>query len=170
MRRQPATDDRHQPSRRDRGVTFVELVVTIVLLGTVVLGILAATRASIRSSTVSSEAARVESALLTAADRVERASRDDSTFRCDITGPVHAAAQLELGVTDGEAPNYASVRYEHLTSTGWADGACPGAAGDGPGGSFEPNLVQRITITMASPRSDLQRELTVLKGDARGTP
>ena len=144
---------------RDAGVTLVEILITIVLMGTVVAGILALTQTSIIASKTSEDAARVESALLTAAERVERADR--LLFPCDddLPKPVEAAAQLKLGVTDVEAPNYAKVETEHLDQTGtWAPGACPG-------GVYQPNLVQRITITMTSPDTGLTRSLEVIKGD-----
>ena len=143
--------------RRDTGYSFVEVLVTVVLLGTVVLGLLAATRTQITASRTSREAARVESALLAAAERVERAPRSDG-YTCDLSGPVYAAAQLELGVLAADAPTYAKLDYEHLTATGWVPGACPG-------GVYQPNLVQRIGITMISPDSGLTRKLEVLKGD-----
>lgn len=140
----------------DRGTTFVEVLVTIVLLGTVVLGLLAATRAQVVASRTSREAARVESALLTASERVERADR--ATYGCDLSGPIYAAAQLEFGVTAAQAPTYAKISYEHLTATGWEPFACPA-------GGYQPNLVQRIRITMISPDNGLARTLEVLKGD-----
>lgn len=143
--------------RSDRGSTFVEVLITIVLLGTVVLGILTATRAQVIASRTSREAARVESALLAAADRVERAPRSEG-WTCDLGAPVYAAAQLELGVSAADAPTYAKIEYEHLTATGWVSGACPG-------GSYQPNLVQRIGITMISPDTGLSRTLEVVKGD-----
>lgn len=154
--REPRQD--HHAPRRDRGVTFIEILVTITLLGTVVLGVLAAAQASVRASRVSREASRVESALLTAAERIERAPRSDAAYRCDLSGPVYAAAQLKLGVSQADAPMYATVTYQHLTAGGWVDGACPG-------GSYQANLVQRITITMTSPNNGLERTLDVLKGD-----
>lgn len=154
--REPRRD--HHAQRRDRGVTFIEILVTITLLGTVVIAVLAAAQASVRASRVSREASRVESALLTAAERIERAPRSDAAYRCDLSGPVYAAAQLKLGVSQAEAPLYATVTYQHLTAGGWVDGACPG-------GSYQANLVQRITITMTSPNNGLERTLDVLKGD-----
>ncbi|MCB0967831.1 MAG: hypothetical protein KDB37_13425 [Ilumatobacter sp.] len=134
-------------------------MITIVLLGTVVAGILTLTQTSIIASKTSDEAARVESALLTAAERVERADR--LLFPCDddLPKPVEAAAQLKLGVSPDEASTYAKVETEHLDQTGkWAPGACPN-------GIYQPNLVQRITITMTSPDTGLTRSLEVIKGD-----
>jgi hypothetical protein len=138
---------------RDTGSTFAEVLIAIVLIGTVLLGLLTATRAQVIASRTSREAARVQSALLVAADRVERAP-----IGCDFSGPVEAAAQLSLGVSELEAPSYAQLRYEYLTATGWEDGACPGDV-------HQPNLVQRIGITMISPDTGLARTLEVVKGD-----
>ena len=155
-----AGDNSYQRApQRDPGVTLVEIMITIVLLGTVVAGILTLTQTSIIASKTSDEAARVESALLTAAERVERADR--LLFPCDddLPKPVEAAAQLKLGVSPDEASTYAKVETEHLDQTGkWAPGACPN-------GIYQPNLVQRITITMTSPDTGLTRSLEVIKGD-----
>ncbi len=144
---------------RDRGATFVEVLVTIVLLGTIVLALMAAMRTQVVASRTSREAARVESALLAAAERVERSGREE--FTCDFGPPIYAAAQVKLGVSAAEAPTYALIEYEHLTATGWQPGACPGPGGD----EYQPNLVQRIGITMISPDNGLMRKMEVLKGD-----
>lgn len=153
----PASRSGRRSPRRDAGVTFVEVLVTIILLGTVVLGILTATRTSIVASRTAADAAVVESALLSAAERVERATRDEG-YTCDLSGPIYAAAQLQLGVDAGDAPAYTQIAYEHLTAGGWQDGACPD-------GGYQLNLVQRVRITMTSPATGLSRTLEVVKGD-----
>ena len=153
------TDKSQRAEQRDQGVTLVEILITIVLMGTLVAGILTLTRTSIIASKTSEDAARVESALITAAERVERADR--LLFQCDdeLPQPVRAAAQLKLGVTPEQAPSFAWIETEHLNSSGrWEVGACPS-----PG--WQPNLVQRITITMKSPDTGLTRSLEVIKGD-----
>ena len=158
----PASGRAAVSPRRDAGVTFVEILVTIVLLGTVVVGILAATQTSIIASRTAAEAAQVETALLSAVERVERATRDEG-YTCDLSGPIYAATQLQLGVSAAEAPTYASISYEHLTAAGWQPGACPIDGGGLP--QYQPNLVQRIRITMTSPDGGLSRTLEVVKGD-----
>lgn len=150
-------DDGEPVTLRDRGVTFIEVLITIVLLGTVVVGILAVTRTSIIASKTSKEAATVESALIAAAERVERADRAVVPV-CDLSGPIYAAAQTKLGVPLAEAPGYVTIEYDHLVGTTWVDGACPG-------GTPQPNLVQRITISMEHPDSGLTRSVEVIKGD-----
>ncbi len=141
---------------RDAGVTLVEILITIVLMGTVVLGVLTATRTLIIASRTSDEVAQVQTALLTAAERIDRAPREQ--YRCVFDDPIRAAAQLELGVPADVVDNYWSVEYEHLGPTGWADGACPATG-------YQQHLVQRITITMQIPESSVRRSLTVVRSD-----
>lgn len=148
--------DRRAPGARDAGVTFVEILITVVLMGTVVIGILAATRTSIIASRTSEEAAQVQSALLAAAERVERAPRDQ--FPCEsLRIPVENAAKLTFGVDDPTP--YVEVVTEHLMAGEWKPNACPSTG-------FQANLLQRLTITMTHPGSGLERTLEVIKGDA----
>lgn len=148
---------RRAAPRRDVGFTFVELLVAIVLMGTVVVGILAATRALVIASRTSREASTVESAVLAAAEQLERAPRD--TYQCNnLQLPVYAAAQMKLGVTAAQVPNYVQLGFQHLEGNTWVDGACPASG-------FQPNLVQRVKITITSPDNGLQRSMEVIKGD-----
>jgi prepilin-type N-terminal cleavage/methylation domain-containing protein len=157
----------HQPWRarphgsrpgRDGGFSFIEVVVTIVLLGVVVTAILTAVRASIQASSVSRTAAQVESVLLNAVDRVNRAPRADVTFQCDLTAPVVAAVE-----TQGWPVANASVSQEFLDAGSWQTGL-PGAEACPPGG-FRQGLVQRISITITSPDGELSRSIQVVKSD-----
>jgi type II secretory pathway pseudopilin PulG len=147
---------------RDDGFTFVELLIAIVLMGTVVIGILAATQTLVAASRTSREAAKVETALLAAAEQLERAPRD--TYKCEdqLYKPVFAAAELKLGLTAAEVPNYVRLGYHHLEGDDWVEGACVLTES---GVTFQPNLVQRITITLISPDNGLERTLEVIKGD-----
>lgn len=147
---------RRRPPTGDAGLTLVEILITIVLMGTVVVGILTATRTLIMASQTSDDVAQVQTALLTAAERIDRAPRE--VYRCVFDDPIRAAAQLELGVDVDVVDNYWSVKYEHLGPAGWADGACPATG-------YQQHLVQRITITMQIPETDVQRSLTVVRSD-----
>ena len=158
----PAPRSRLPGAGRDVGVTFIEVLITIVLMGTVVLGILAATRTAIVASRTASEAAAVETALLSAAERVERAAREDG-YTCDLSGPVYAAARLQFGISAAEVPAHVQIAYRHLAGGAWEDGPCPLGTDGQP--RYQANLVQRLSITMTSPVSGLTRTLEVLKGD-----
>jgi hypothetical protein len=100
----------------------------------------------------------VTSAVLAAAERIERAPR--TAFQCeeDLQELVYAAAELKLGVSADEVADYVDLGYEHLAGDDWVDGACPVSG-------FHVNLVQRVHITMIGPDTGLQRNLEVIKGD-----
>lgn len=150
-------DRRGRSTRPDRGFTYVEVVITLVLTGIVVLPILAAVRASIEAASVSRAAAEVETVLVNAADRVNRADRFESpTLKCDLEGPAQKAATVH-----GWEPASVAVTQEHWnrTTRAWEAGACPVPKG------FTDGLVQRVTIRVTSPSRNVTRELEVIKGD-----
>lgn len=145
-------------SRRDAGFSAVEIVVTIALLGVVVLPILEAVRVGVMASSRSHNAARTETALVNAADRVARAP-----MKCDYTTSVQAAVQVQ-----GWAATLGSATHERFVSGGspaspgtWVPGGCEFA---GP----TDGLVQRVTITVTSPDGKITRDMQVVKSDLRG--
>ncbi len=155
---------RHTPrsarSGRDRGFSLVEVVIAIVLMGTVVVAVLNAVSMSVRASSVSRSAAQVETAVVNAADRVNRAPK-----RCDYTIYVQAAVQ-----TEGWSPDTASVTHEYYvpgadaTVEGtWETGTAgsPGCSGPAP----TDLLVQRVTISITSPDGKIRRNIEVVKSD-----
>jgi Tfp pilus assembly protein PilV len=147
-------DTRRSRRRRDSGFSFVEVVITISLMGIVVAPILAAVAASIRASSVSLMSAEVENVLVNAIDRVNRAPRED--YKCDLTGPVKAAVEVH-----GWLPSSAVVGHEYLDASGTWQSDVTGTAC--PGGNFQNGLVQRITVTITSPSNDVSRSLQVLR-------
>ena len=167
-------DDGHWPYQRDPGVTFVEILITIVLMGTVVLGVLAATATLLRASKTSEDAARVETALVSAAERIERADR--ATFDCDLSPLVVAAMRAEFGIDETEARANLTIgqqwyQKEHDEWIGEGNSlwhpngqACPVDAANQP--EFQQGLVQKVVIEMTSPESGVTRTLEVVKSDA----
>jgi len=140
---------------RDSGFSFVEIVITITLMGVVVAPILTAVAASIKASTVSLASAEVETVLVNAVDRVNRSTR--ARFPCDLTSPVVAAVE-----THGWAPSSATLRHEYLDSSGaWQTDAGGTAC---PGGIPQNGLIQRITVTITSPEANVSRSLQVVRG------
>ena len=141
--------------RPDRGFTFIEIVVTISLLGIVVLSLLVATRTSVTVSSTTRTVANVESAMLNAADRIERAPRPD----CDLSKFVEAAALTEFALPAGsDLSAIVQVDQQHLAGAAWQDGACPSSG-------FQPGLLQRVTFTLTSPAGSVSRTMQVVKGD-----
>jgi prepilin-type N-terminal cleavage/methylation domain-containing protein len=149
-----AATRRTSPS--DAGFSFVEIVVTIVLLGIIVVPIMAAVRATVRASSVSGEAARVETAIINAADRINRAP-----MSCDYTMYAQASVQ-----TAGWEALQASVSMRHYDLQSGA--LAPESDGGCVPGTFVPSdgLVQLVTITIVSPQHQIERHIQVVKSDA----
>ena len=145
---------------RDRGVSAVEVVVSVVLIGTVVIAALNAMFTGIKSSTTSRNAAQVETAIVNAADRVNRAHK-----QCDYTIYAQAAVQIE-----GWPASTASVTHEYYvpasdpTQQGtWATD--PGETPACPADEAETLLVQRVTIHVSRPDGSVSRSIQVVKSD-----
>ena len=90
-------------NRRDAGFTLVEAVVTIALMSIVVVPVLGAVMASIEASSRSRSAAQIETVLVNASDRVNRAPKT-----CGYVDYVQAA----LGAQRWD-PSLATVVEEH---------------------------------------------------------
>ena len=152
-RRRSRVDDSTTPAP-DAGFSLVEVVITIVLMGTVLIAIMNASIAGIRASSASTDLAQIETVLQNAADRVNRAP-----LKCDYSVYIQAAAQ-----TAGWAPAQATATYQwyepgvDATATGtWHDGACSvGVAGKD---------VQLVTITIVSPNGKVTRSMQVVKSN-----
>lgn len=147
--------DRVTPGRADRGFSLVEVLVAIVLMGIAMVPILLAGVMSVKASAQSRSAAKVETVLANAADRVNRAPES-----CDYAVYVQAAA-----LAAGWEAARATATYEWYepaelpTQLGtWNGGACPD-------GVPQPGLVQKVTITVRSADGSVTRSLTVVKSD-----
>lgn len=144
----------------DRGYTLIEAVIVVALIAMVVLPVLAAFQTSIRASSTSRDAARVETALVNATDRVVRAPK-----RCDYVVFVQAAV-----LSEGWDADRASVVNEYwlpdpgtVGSGTWRQGS-PSSPGC-PGAAPTEGLVQRVTITITGPGGRVSRTLQVVKSD-----
>ena len=147
-------------ARNDRGFTLIEIVITVVLLGTVVVAIMSAIVTAIGASSTARSAARVETAIVNAADRINRAPK-----KCDYSIYAKAAVQIE-----GWDPSRASVTQEYFVPGAtaadagtWATGSpsFPGCSADEP----TDLLVQRVTIRITSPDGKVTRAIEVVKSD-----
>ena len=161
---QPCTptvpDDPRRSRARDGGFSIVEIVVSIVLMGTVVVAILSAVGTSIKASSTSRSSAQVETAIVNAADRVNRAPQS-----CDYTIYAQAAVQIE-----GWPKENASVTQEYYVPGAnakvagtWVTGA-PGYEGC-EGMSPSQLLVQRVKVSIVSPDGKVRRSIEVVKSN-----
>jgi prepilin-type N-terminal cleavage/methylation domain-containing protein len=152
-------DDAPRPRADDRGFTLIEIVITITLMAIVVVAVLTAVSTSISASATGRSAAQVETAIVNAADRVNRAPK-----RCDYTIYVQAAVQ-----TQGWPASTAWVTQEYYTPG--VNAKTAGTWQAGPLGSACPGpapadlLVQRVTIHLTSPDGAVRRTIQVVKSD-----
>lgn len=161
--RQPA----HGPvAPRDAGFGLAEIVVSIALIGLAVVPLILGVATQVRVSSNTNTVADLETVLVNAADRVNRAGES-----CDYDVYVEAAA-LEHGWETSQAtavyqyydpadPDPADL-VNHpgspIEAGTWITGACPGV-------QRPEGLVQKVTITVTSPDGKLTRSLVVVKSD-----
>jgi len=148
-RRKPLGQHPEAAQRTDRGSTLVEILISMVLIGTVVVSMMAALRSSVQASGLVFEAAKVETILLNAGDRVARAPQ-----LCEYEQYVDAAALAEGWPLD--ATSVVVDRLDVATGT-WSTQNCPDDVG--------PFDVQRMTITASDPDGKITRTLTVVKSN-----
>ena len=151
---------RQRAPRRDGGFTFVETVLTVVLLGIVVVPVLAAVRGAIRVSTVSEAAAAGRDRA-----RQRRRPRPAGTRAGGATTRSFAQAAAAAMRWD---PGQITVEQEYLDPTvGWTEGpAAPLGSGPAcPETGDQDGLAKRITITVASPDGLVRRHMQVVKSD-----
>jgi type II secretory pathway pseudopilin PulG len=142
---------------RDGGFSLVEVLITIILMGTVLIAIMNASIAGIKASSAATDVAQIETVLQNAADRVNRA-----TQKCDYTQFVEAAASVAWGSANAHLASATYQWYQpnpDATQTGsWHSGPCstPGVAGKD---------VQLVTITVSSPNGKVTRSMQVVKSN-----
>ena len=153
--RQTGASEQRQPRQavpRDDGFSFVETVVTVVLLAMVIAPLMSAVIASVKVSSLSRTAAQAETAMINAADRINRAE-----LKCDYESIADAMVQYE-----GWPPDSARVREE------WYDPQTNSWVDDGDGCQFAEATtteVQRVTITITSPDNKITRNIQVVKSN-----
>lgn len=156
----------HQRTRssNDGGYTFVEIVITIALLAVVIVPILNAVVTSIEASSRSRSAAQVETLVVNAADRVNRAPK-----ACDYYNYARAAV-VSRGWDESSVTNFEQAYYEpSLSGPAQVDLA---AAGHWVFGSTACRLdepseleVQLVRIQVTSPDGKVSRTIEVVKSD-----
>lgn len=131
---------------------MVEIIIAISLMAIAVVPILQAVQTGIKASTVNQGAANAETAIVDAADRINRAPQD-----CDYSPYAQASVQ-----TKGWAPTSAKVvtQYYDRVSNTWT----AGTGGSGcPDSGLTADLVQKVKITITTPQGDVSRTIEVVK-------
>ena len=139
-----------EKSSRDDGNTFIETVVAVTLATIVILPLLAAVMASVRSSTTAYDAAKVETALIDVADQVTALP-----FSC-ADGDYQAAVALPgWGLTvQTVAPRCRVGDLERVVEFPEPCDSLPAT----------PDL-QLVTLTVTDPNLGITRTMEVVKTD-----
>ena len=146
----PAADT----SRRDRGTSFIELLVAIVLLGTVVIAVLTAVRVTVIATTTEREHSRAEQWLESAAEELEITPFGNCNVSLGVAASAAAAhASYEAAVEGapvpaGWDPSQISVATEIYVWDGssWVLYATAGSCLDDLG-----LTLQRVSLTVENP-------------------
>jgi hypothetical protein len=156
---------RRRRDRDDRGATFVELLVSIVLLGTAVVGTLAALRTTVIGTAVSRDQSKAQQWLQSAAGVIEGESFGDCTTPFDeaalrsyyqtavdtnATAPFDFAPQNQLTVLD----------IDVWDGTSYVDFASQTTC-------YDDFLLrqQLVTMQVTDPDGDVLEELQIVKQD-----
>ncbi|MFT4774775.1 MAG: prepilin-type N-terminal cleavage/methylation domain-containing protein [Candidatus Azotimanducaceae bacterium] len=171
-----------RPLRGDRGFTLTEVLVSIVLMGTVITVILSAILTLIRVSSSSNDAAKVEAVLTSAADRLAGWAYL-SCPEANDTGydVIVSAAADDVHWTHDNAVIIKTIRYwdpllgastnaatdPNPADGGWADtNALVSSDGCGEDVSFTTTrTLQQVTIEARSPSGAIVRRLEVIKSN-----
>jgi prepilin-type N-terminal cleavage/methylation domain-containing protein len=137
---------RRQHARRasgDAGVSLVELLVTIVIMGIAFTAILSGLAVTIRSSRIHATSADSNAALVGAVEAVKAAEYCDPALSCDPVATYQAEVD-GIDLPDGWEDASLVVQPPTLLST-------------------DLRMVQQITVDVTSPNGDITRSLTVAK-------
>lgn len=155
--------------RRDAGVSLIEVLVAIVLLGMVVTTILVSLRASTKASAIDRDHAIAFSWLQAASDEIYRGSR----VPCDVaTDPIATYTSYAQAAT--RPPRWvSSPAHIEVTEVEYLGRTTPDAdfewdasfCFEGVGFEDSPLYTQRVTIQATSPDGDLVKTLQMVKNE-----
>jgi type II secretory pathway pseudopilin PulG len=145
---------------RDRGQTFVEILVAIVLLGTAVSGTLTALRTTIISSKVDEDQAKAQAWLQAAADAIQRTEYKPcpSYDVAQVKGLYDDAVQDVVDVPPPPGWEAGSIGVTEVEFWSKSNGNEIWGAVCGT-----PMSAQRVEIYVLSPTGDLGKSLQVIK-------
>lgn len=156
---QPA--ERAARSRRaDRGVSLVEVIVSIALTGGVVVSIMGALFTVVRASSQNDDAVKLQAVIGGATDQLVAVEWEGCP---DGSGSYNNAAQSAAGRVgwDAAAVTIVDVDYWSAAADDWVE-SCSGAATPG-----SVDALQRITINVQAPETGVSKSFDVVKSDTR---
>jgi len=154
--------DRRATRRRisDRGVSLVEVIVSIALTGGVVIAIMGALFTVVRSASQNDDAAKLQAVVGSAADQLLAVEWENCPDGSAAYLTAAQSAAHRVGWKD-ETVDIVDVRYWSAVADGWVDnGSCAAAPGS-------VDALQRITISVESPETAASKTFDVVKSDTR---
>ncbi len=169
--------------RRDRGNSFPEILMAIVLMGFAFSAVIAGIRTTIAASSTSDDQAKVEAVLNSASDRLANwAYMPCPGANGEVYAPIVAAASAAVG-WENDTVAIESVEFWDPTRGGTVTGDPIDADGSwGPSNSIggtdcneDINLttsrtLQKIRIRVTSPNGDISRTLDIVKSNIVADP
>jgi len=161
--------ERTEPATTDQGNTFVEILVSIALMGTIVVTLLLAMQTTIRMSKMSDDQAKVESVIGSAADRVANfAYKPCPGFNGDDRYlSIAQAAAPAVGWT-GSTVTIEEVRFWKPGTQSWEPTNGLNPAECAPSVTLnDSRTLQKIRIRVTSPDGSHSRSTDVVKANFR---
>lgn len=161
--------ERTEPEATDQGNSFVEILVSIALMGTIVVTLLLAMQTTIRLSKISDDQAKVESVMASAADRVANfAYKPCPGYNGDDRYlSIAQAAAPAVGWT-GSTVTIDEVQFWQPGSQSW--GPANGLDASQCNASIsltDSRTLQKIRIRVTSPDGSRSRTTDVVKANFR---
>ena len=161
--------ERTEPCQVDRGNTFVEILVSIALMGTIVVTLLLAMQTTIRLSKISNDQAKVESVIGSAADRVANfAYKPCPGFNGDDRYlSIAQAAAPAVGWT-GSTVTIDEVRFWQPDTKTWElTNGLDGSLCNASISLTDSRTLQKVRIRVTSPDGSHSRSTDVVKANFR---
>jgi type II secretory pathway pseudopilin PulG len=179
----PQTPAAASTPRRDRGSTFTEVLVAIVLMGIAFSAVIAGIRTIIAASSTSDDQAKVEAVLNSASDRLANwAYKPCPGANGEVYAPIVSAASSSVG-WENSTVAIVSVEYWDPSNGGANTGDLIDADGSwsatnsfaGAGCNEDINLttsrtLQKIRVSVTSPNGEITRVLDVVKSNVVADP
>jgi prepilin-type N-terminal cleavage/methylation domain-containing protein len=151
----------------DRGYTLIEMLVAIVLMGSIVLAIVGGMWAVVRASSMNDDRAKVQAILGAAGDSVVNYKH----WNCpEVNGAYVEYVQKAAAAVSWPADSVAITEYEYWNpeTRDWDPTNTIQGSGCNEGAGLTINkTMQRLTITATSPGSGYSNSIQIVKADIR---
>lgn len=150
----------------DRGYTLIEMLIAIVLMGTIVLSIMGGMWAVVRASSMNDQRAKVQAVLGSAADRI----LGIQYAACpEINGVYEGFADPAAQVVGWTAANVQIIDYKYWNpeTSGWDDTNSIQVAGgcNQSTGLTTSKGLQKLTIRATAPGGGYSAQIDIVKSD-----